>query len=138
MGNPPRWITGFANRVSSCMIPIDVMPPVGCHYHLFDGIWEITLFASTTEVIGGMKDGERQASPFYLNIQQANKLFDVVTAIEWQTLPACNDDELGSHVAMEGISAGHEILLRVCSHAPDRYHPGRFANVYDDRWVEIW
>lgn len=52
---PPDWLAAFANAVASRIHSHDVLllAPLGCHYQLIENIWEVTIFASKTEVIGG-------------------------------------------------------------------------------------
>ena len=138
MVRPPAWITDFANSIALSMFPVDVMAPLGCHYYFSEGTWEITLFPSQTEIIGGVHDGEKKTSPFCLDVKLLIDRFSKVDAIEWQSQPASESDEIGSNIAIVGIYDGHDVILRVCQQAPERFHPGRYANVYEKRWVETW
>ena len=120
------------------MHAIDAMSPVGCHYHREGETWEVTIFASMTEVIGGQQDGLRLPSRFVLDVGGLISLFSEIEQIRWQTLREGEDDEVGSHLAIEGTYQNEHLLLRVPAEAPARFEAGRKANVYEMRIVNIW
>lgn len=114
------------------------MAPVGCHYHHNGDLWEVTIFCSMTEVIGGEQDGLRFATCFVLDVGGIIGLFCDVDSVRWQTLPHADDDELGAHVAVEGTYQGQRLLLRIPAEAPERFEAGRKANVLEMRVVDVW
>jgi len=116
----------------------DVLAPIGCHYHQEDDVWEVTLFASRTEVVGGEKDGLRFPSRFILDVKGLIELFSSVEAVEWQALPQGTDDEIGANLAVLGTYCGEHVCLRIPAEAPQRFDVGRVANVYEMRFVNIW
>lgn len=120
------------------MYPVEPMAPVGCHYHRDGDLWEVTIFCSMTEVVGGEQDGLRFASCFVLDVGGIIGLFSGVDSIRWQTLPQADDDEVGAHVAIEGTYQGERLLLRIPAEAPERFEAGRKANVYEMRIVNVW
>lgn len=142
MKSPPEWLAELANLVASEMYPIDLLAPLGCHYHYNDeidgGQWEVTVFAGSTEIVGGEFDGMQQPSRFCLNLGSMLKYFGEVSTFHWQTAPVAEDDELGAHVAIEGTYKGQSVWLRVLAEAPERFECGRQANVYELRLEEVW
>ncbi len=135
---PPSWLAELAKSVTSLMHAHDILAPIGCHYHYKDGLWEITIFASRTEVVGGERDGLRFPSRFILDVQGLLELFSSVEAIEWQALPQGSDDEIGANLAILGECNGGRVCLRIPSEAPHRFEVGRLANVYEMRFVDVW
>ncbi|MEZ6052988.1 MAG: hypothetical protein R3B91_10170 [Planctomycetaceae bacterium] len=135
---PPSWIAELARSVTTVMHAQDVLAPIGCHYHLEDGVWEVTIFASKTEVVGGEQDGLRFPSRFVLDLKALLDLFSSVEAVEWQALPHGPDDEFGANVAIVGTYQGGDVCLRIPAEAPQRFEVGRLANVYEMRFVDIW
>lgn len=130
----------LTNRVSAEMTPLDVLSPLGCHY-FFDeqrAVWEVTLFASSTELIGGERDGEHTHSRFALNLNQLSELLDEVWSFHWQALPLGPEDELGPHVSLEGRRSGQRIWLRVLASPPAHFEPGRYINVYERSIDDVW
>lgn len=124
--------------VTALMHPVDAMAPVGCHYHREGDIWEVTIFSSMTEVIGGQQDGLRFPCCFVLDVGGIIGLFSDIEAVQWQTLRHADDDEVGAHVAIEGTYQGEHLLLRIPAEAPERFEAGRKANVNEMRIVNVW
>jgi hypothetical protein len=120
------------------MHPVDAMVPVGCHYHREDETWEVTIFASMTEVVGGQQDGLCFPSCFILDVGGLIGLFSDVDSVRWQSLRQDAEDEVGAHLAIEGIYQDARLLLRIPAEAPARFEAGRKANVYEMRIVDVW
>ena len=80
MSSPPGWLKELADAAALLMMPADVMPPIGCHYCSVGSTWEISLFASSTQVVGGGRDGDVRRSRFCLDVEGIRKLFDEVLA----------------------------------------------------------
>ena len=142
MKSPPAWLADLANHVATEMYPIDLLAPLGCHYHLNDeipgGQCEITVFAASTEIVGGEFDGKHQPSKFCLDLRNMLKHFDQIETFHWQTAPVAEDDELGAHVSIEGEYQGQSVWLRVVAEAPKRFSCGRQANVYELKLEDVW
>ena len=64
MSAPTEWLETLTNRVIEHVYPVDVLAPIGCHsfHNPAEGRWEISLFVSKTEVVGGMHDGKQTAT----------------------------------------------------------------------------
>jgi hypothetical protein len=114
------------------------MPPIGCHYIRERDAWEVTLFISPTEIVGGQHDGERISCLFLVDIVELLQVFDVVESASWQPHQVNEADELRSHVSVTGFSNGHMIWLRVLAESPERYDSGRYVNVIDQRLLDTW
>lgn len=135
---PPAWLAELANHVTAVIRPADVMSPLGCHYQFVDGVWEVTIFASMTEIVGGERDGLRFPSRFSIDLQALLLLFDEVATAEWQVLPLGPEDDLGAHLSIEGTYGEQPVWLRIPAQAPQRFEIGRYANVYEMRFVDMW
>lgn len=120
------------------MTPADLMAPIGCHFCLVDAQWEVTLFASKTEVVGGQKDGVLKSSPFSVDLKGICDLFSEVSSLRWQALSFGADDDLGAHLSLEGIHNGMSVWLRILSTPPKRYKAGRQALTYGMEWKDTW
>ena len=138
MPSPPEWLQEFADAVALQINPVDLLAPVGCHFCFADETWEIALFVSSTQIVGGKKDGVLRHSRFNVDLQSVLKLFSDVRSISWQALPMAADDELGPHLSIEGSRAGNSVWLRILSRSPKRFEVGRRAVVYDALWEETW
>lgn len=138
MSSPPQWLRELADAAAPLMMPADVMAPIGCHFCLVDGTWEISLFAAATQIVGGKNDGVLRPSRFHLDVQALMGLFSEVRNVSWQALPFAANDELGPHIALEGVYGGNAVSLRILARAPRRFEPGRRAIIYEHAWEEIW
>lgn len=128
----------LADEVGSYIRPVDVLAPLGCHYCEIDGVWEITLFASQTEIVGGPKDGGMRPSRFHVELIGLAAIFDEVESAYWQAQQLGENDDLGPHVGVEGVYAGHRVWLRIPAVAPSRFPAGRHAVVQPETWEELW
>lgn len=140
---PPRWIERLAGLVTEAFHSDDVLAPIGCHFHCHDEElsrpqWEVTLFVSHTEFFGGAYDGQRAVSRYMLDLKKVMAAFDAVESFYWQAQSMAEDDQLGSHIGLEGEFEGHSVWLRITSEAPAQFEPGRtidaYANVVEDNW----
>lgn len=138
MGAPPEWLSHFADAVTVNILSHDLLPPMGCHFAYSKNIWEVTVFASRTEIVGGSEDGQTTDARLYVNVKEVLGLFSQVNEISWQTQPFGPYDELGSHLSIEGSHAGQMVWLRITAVAPDRFEVGRRAIVNRREFEEVW
>ncbi len=140
MMNPPGWLEQLANDAVSEMLPIDILAPVGCHFHCDEtnGQWEVTIFASRTEVVGGKYDGRLTESFFSLDLAAVSRLFDAVSSLHWHVVPSAGPDELGPHVSIEGLYDGHLVWLRMAAAAPEAMPVGRLVDVHAADIIDQW
>jgi hypothetical protein len=116
------------------------MPPLGCHTYFDEelGQWEVTLFASRTEIIGGPEDGTLCDATFAVDLRDLLPLLDDVESFYWQANPLGDEDELGPHVAIEGAYRGQPVWLRIVAIAPDRFEAGRHVRIHERRIEDLW
>lgn len=138
MPTPPGWILTLANDVTACLDPLEPMPPLGCHYHLCETGWEISIFPSQTEIVGGPHDGRQIAPRFRVDILAMAGLFSQIAEMTWQSKSMNEDDQLGSHIAIDGLIEGEAVSVRVLKTAPACFDPGRKALINDGRLIETW
>lgn len=138
MVSPPDWLSLFANAVSQNIHSHDVLSPLGCHFHQANDVWEVTIFASRTEIVGGPEDGRSSHSRFNVDVKAVVDLFSRIEAVTWQTHPMGEFDELGSHFSVEGEHAGQQVCLRITAIPPERFDAGRRALVNHQEFEEVW
>jgi|TARA_R110000850_G_scaffold191101_20_gene317786 hypothetical protein len=140
MPAPPSWLKTMANQVASLMYDVDMLSPIGCHF-FHNGSrneWEVTLFASSTEIVGGEWDGVLAPSKFCFNILKLGEIFEEVESLYWQALPVDYDDQLGCHISIEGKYEGERVWVRVLAEAPEEFEAGRRMQAYEFNLKEIW
>ena len=138
MPTPPAWLKELADGAAACLAPVDLLSPVGCHYAAESEHWEVTLFASTTQIVGGEKDCLARPSRFILDVMGVQRLFDEVLECHWQPHRIGADDDLGPHLSVFGSRGGERIWMRILSRAPERFESGRQARVYELTWADKW
>lgn len=136
---PPAWLVRLANDAAAAMLPVDLLAPLGCHFawNAADDQWEVTLFASRTEIVGGRHDGEILPSRFRLNIEALRLLFTEIATLDWHALPT-GDDDLGAHLSLEGRCGEHRVWFRIPAVAPTAMPPGRRMDVRAAEIIETW
>ena len=140
MAAPASWLAQLANQIAAEFYAVDVLAPLGCHYYFNKSRnqWEVTLFASKTETVGGEFDGKISSSKFNLDLKILSEMFSEVTRFHWQALAIGPDDELGPHLSLEGIYQGRSVWLRIPATAPSRFTSGRCFNAYEFRLTDNW
>jgi hypothetical protein len=138
MSNPPAWLQEFADAVAAHLHAVDVLSPLGCHVHQSAELWEVTLFASSTEMIGGSRDGQGRVSRFHVDLLGLTHLFDRIDSYHWQAQGLGAQDEVGPHISIIGRCHGQQVWLRIPSIAPKAFPPGRLAHVHQQTWEEVW
>ncbi len=138
MNNAPLWLAAFMNRVASHLHAFDCLSPMGCHYFLEDDIWEVTLFCSATELVGGEQDGKMTYSRFHTDVAGVVIEFTSVEAIEWQNCSIGIDDDLGAHLGIRGRVQNQELWLRILAKPPRDFGCGRIADLVNEEFIERW
>lgn len=138
--HPPTWLRWFANDAARGILSDASQAPIGCHFfHDSDrNVWEVTLFVSLTEVVGGPQDGTTLPSQVQLDIVQVMQTFDEIPQTYWQSDPVREDDELGQHVSFEGTARGHDVWLRILRRPPVWTEPGRLLHASSGQLENLW
>lgn len=117
---------------------MEALAPIGCHVHRSPDSWEVTLFVAATEVVGGSRDGKTCPSRFFVDVLGISRLFEKLQSVSWQAQGLGAEDEVGPHVAFEGVVHNESLWLRIPALAPRQFPPGRRAHVHQQLWEEIW
>ena len=138
MSKPAAWLKVLVDVVAKAIEPLGPSAALGCHFVQIDGIWEVTLFAESVEVLGGPEDGTVKQSRFAVRIGEVLDVFQSITECNWQAHSAGAGDDLGAHLAVEGIYKGRQVWLRIPAQAPERFPPRKVTPVAklvnDDVW----
>jgi len=134
----PEWLAELADLVAARIEPADPRAPIGCHFCEVEGVWEVTLFVSRTEIFGGEFDGQAIPGRFIIDLGGLLSVLDELHGCWWQPFSVAADDELGPHVALEGIYAGHEVWIRVPAQQPGSIPSGRVANMLGGTIERRW
>ena len=140
MASPPGWLQWFANDAARSIRDTSEHAPIGCHVHYAHECdeWEVTVFISDTEVVGGARDGTIVPCPIHLDVSHALELFDAMPNIHWQTGTIGQDDDLDQYVSFEGGVGGHHVWLRILAQAPRQAGPGRILHASTGKLEDLW
>lgn len=116
------WLDKLLEGVSSCVEPDSPMGPLGLRYWEEEGFWEIWIYPTPVELIGGAHDGEVVVPGFSLDLEQLRSAFDSIAHSGWNSL-GLNFPE-GPYVHVEGVFHGREVYLQVLAQAPEDEEPG--------------
>ena len=140
MNASPEWLSELCEQVLEVVCPLSPNPPWGCHIFRNEPNeqWEVTIFASHTEVQGGAADGKMIASNFYLDLSELQAIFDSVHEFHWQALSQGEDDDVGAHISLDGVYKGEALWLRIPSNAPQCFEAGRVLNTREMELQNRW
>jgi hypothetical protein len=103
------------------------MGPLGFRYVEEDEFWEVVVYPTPVELLGGTHDGAVVAPSFSLDLEGLRAAFDRVDDFSWNAL-GLNDPD-GPYVWVEGDYRGHDVWLRVLAQAPEGEDPGMKLDV---------
>ena len=132
------WIEGLTSDIAARLLPVDFLPPLGCHVFRDDEITEISLFFGGTETLGGVADGSFRPARFHFDMNGVAEIFDSITNFFWQPLFIDSEDDLGPHISIEGVYQGNAVWVRVLARSPENVSAGVIANTYTGEFVERW
>jgi hypothetical protein len=119
---PVVWLHRLVDDVAGCITADSPMGPLGYRWGEEEGSWEIDIYATPVELVGGAVDGEIVAPDFSVDLEGLRTLFDHVDSFQWQALGLSYPE--GSHVSIEGGYHGHDVFVRVLACAPEDEEPG--------------
>jgi hypothetical protein len=137
---PPSWLRWFVNDASRGILDHGSTAPVGCHFfHDTElDLWEVTLFVSRTEVVGGPQDGSVISNGVQVDIGVVLQSFDSLPECYWQSEAIHSDDQLGNHLSLEGVARGQRVWLRIVHEAPAWTGPGRLMHARQGIIEDLW
>jgi hypothetical protein len=116
------WLDLLQDTVAACVEADSPMGPLGLRYREEDGFWEVWVYPTPVELVGGAHDGEVVVPGFRLDLEQFRQEFESVVDFGWNAL-GLNDPD-GPHVYVEGVFQGREVYLQVLAYAPEDEEPG--------------
>jgi hypothetical protein len=116
------WMDELAELVAAQMVAETATGPLLVRYGEDDGLWELVIYPSPIELVGGAVDGEVVSPSFSLDLEGLRGVFDEIVAAGWSTGDSPADD--GPYVWVEGVFQEHEVVVRVLAYAPDDEQPG--------------
>ncbi len=124
MAEAPQWLTSLVDTVGNCMEVRCASGLLAFRWRMENDFWEIAVYSTPGEVVGGADDGAIIVPGFSLNVQELMSAFEVVASLHWRSHSFGPHDNLGPNVSIEGVYQGHEVWLKVLAEAPEDEEPG--------------
>jgi hypothetical protein len=121
------WLEELIAQIADLMTFHSPAGPLGYRYGEEDGFWEIVVYPTPVEIVGGADDGEVVLPGFQLDLLVLQELFDEIEEFGWDGLGLCSHG--GPHVWAEGLYQGRHVFLTVLAEAPEDEEPGFKLNV---------
>lgn len=116
------WQDRLLETLVGCVEADSAMGPWGLRYREEEGFWEVWIYPTPVELIGGADDGAVVVPGYRLDLEALRLAFTSVAAFGWDALGLNNPD--GPHVYVEGVFQGREVWLHVLAQAPEGEEPG--------------
>lgn len=121
MINAPEWVRQLVDSVAEATTSINSDGELGCHVfrNQSDTLdeWEITIFGEPV-AMGGRLTSYSTDPVFSVDAFAVATLFDTLTSCRWQTGVIDSEDDLGTHLSVEGIQNGQAVWLRIVGQKP--------------------
>ena len=127
----PAWLDELVEAVAGCLSADGPMGPLGFRHGEEEGFWELVVYPTPVELLGGAHDGAVVAPGFTLDLEGLRAAFDRVDDFGWDALGLHDAD--GPHVRVGGEYRGREVWLRVLAQAPEDEDPGMKLDVQGSR-----
>lgn len=132
MLHAPVWMESRIDVVCGCMEAHNVMGPLGFRWSEEEQVWEIIVYPTPIELVGGAADGELVSPGFSLNVQELQSNFDEVAEVNWRAHDFGPQDPDGPQISIEGVYQGRDVYLTVLSEAPENEEPGLKLDTIDE------
>lgn len=124
MSKPPVCMESLIDIVANSMEPHNELGRLGYRWGNEDGFWEISVYPTPAELVGGAEDGAVVFPGFSLDVQELSTAFEELVDVHWRAQLFGPHDQEGQNLSLEGVYDGHDVWLLVLSEAPDDEEPG--------------
>jgi hypothetical protein len=115
----PEWMEPLIEAIAANMSAHGPNSPLGLRYRQLDDVWDMLVYATPVEMIGGAHDGGRACPSFSFDVEGLRSAIGQVDSVTWEPHGARTvDDDVGPCIVIRGRFGSHAILLRVLAHAP--------------------
>ncbi len=124
MPEAPQWLTALIDTVGSCMEVHCAAGPLAFRWGNEDDFWDVMIYCSPGEAVGGAEDGAILVPGFSLDLKELMSVFEELTDVHWRSQSFGPHDQEGQHISVEGVYQGHHVYLQVLAEAPEDEQPG--------------
>src|SRR6185312_7982378 len=118
----PDWLKILLDLVADCIEVESPAGPLGARWGQDGDSWQVTIYPTPVELVGGAVDGEVVAPGFSVDLERLREAFTRLDAFGWNALGLQGPDR--PYIYLEGDFLARELLLRVLAHAPPDEGPG--------------
>jgi len=111
-----EWLDLLLDVVGACINPESPMDSLSLLHREEEGFWEVDVFPTAVEVVGGADDGAVVTPLFSVDLAQLHSAFDHVSDFGWNAFGWHDGD--GPFVWIEGVHLERPLLLRVLAQDP--------------------
>ena len=124
MSEIPAWLELLVDAVAAQIRPHDQMGPVGFRFRQDEaGWWDIIVYPTPVELVGGAVDGEVGTPGFAYDLESLRPLFERVDRVVWNAHGVDVNDEDGPSIEVHGLYGGRELRVRFLAYAPEGEEP---------------
>jgi len=123
----PDWLNGLIEEAASSFEPLAGVARVGYECVPEDGVWRVSLYLGSVEMVGGKSDGRTRQPDFRCDLKRVLEQFTRIDELEWTALPQGTDERntaQQSTITVEGLVGASRVRLEVRSSAPGTTGPG--------------
>ena len=124
MADAPQWLTSLVDAVGDCTEIHCACGPMAFRWGNDDDFWEVRIYYTPGEAVGGAEDGAVLVPGFTLDLMALMSVFEELTDARWHAHSFGPHDQEGPHVSVEGVYQGHHVYLQVLAEAPEGEEPG--------------
>ena len=118
----PAWLEQLVETVAANVEADSVLGPLVYRYVEEDGFWEVVVYPSPVELVGGALDGDVVTLGFTLHLEGLRAAFQRVHELCWNAIGLIGHE--GPYVAIEGEHQKHKVYLQILAYAPEDEEPG--------------
>ena len=122
VAQPNAWLAQLVDQIAGLITLDSPTGPLGYRCREEDGFWEISVYLTPVELVGGADDGEVVLPGFQLDLLGLQDLFDEIVDFGWDGLGLCRVE--GPLIWIEGVYRGREVYVTVLARAPEDEEPG--------------
>jgi hypothetical protein len=124
MAEAPQWLAPLVDAVGTCMEAHCACGPLAFRWRSEDDFWEVKVYCTPGEAVGGAEDGAVLVPGFSLDLMELMAVFEELTDARWRAHSLGPHDQEGPHISVEGVYQGHHVYLQVLAEAPEDEEPG--------------
>lgn len=115
------WLDILRDAVAACIEVASPMGPMGLRYTEEEGFWQVFVFPTPVELVGGAQDGAVVEPGFSLDLEQLRDAFESIVAFGWNAQGLTSYE--GPYVHIEGFFQGREVYLQILAYPPEDEKP---------------